>query len=196
MRAWPPERADPVQRSHACPAATLTPGETRVVVPKSDIDILNYALTLEHIEATFYRTTMRASADHADQPSDRAVRGDIHRGPTRRRMWMPCATAAIKQLGGVPIKEAMYKFPPFSLPFGITVENLGVHAYLGAAPLIKTPSLLLTAASIVTVEARHAAAWMTLAWTDNNKQSPVLGAFDTGLPKAQVVKAVTPFFVK
>jgi len=99
-------------------------------------------------------------------------------------------TAVITQAGGMPVKEAMYTFPPLSLPFGITVENLGVHAYLGAAGLIKTPALLLTATSIVTVEARHAATWMTL-----NKQNPTLGAFGA-LDKATVVKAVTPFFAK
>ena len=93
--------------------------------------------------------------------------------------------------GGTPVKEGKYNFPPLSLPFGIFAENLGVHAYLGQAALIKTPAILLTAASIVTVEARHAAAWMTLAGHD-----PTLGPFDGGLDMATVVSQVTPLFAK
>ena len=81
----------------------------------------------------------------------------------------------------------MRRPPPH--PARVTTGLL-VPALLLGAGLIKTPALLLTAASIVTVEARHAAAWMTL-----NKQNPTLGAFDGGLDKATVVKAVTPFFV-
>jgi len=168
-------------------AAELTPGFTRTGIPNSDIDILNYALTLEHIEATFYRTTARPSGMTA-MGHQIAQYVDIIAADEKAHV--DALTAVIQQAGKTPVKEAKYKFPPLSLPFGITVENLGVHAYLGAAGLIKTPALLLTAASIVTVEARHAAAWMTL-----NKQNPTLGAFDGGLDKATVVKAVTPFFV-
>lgn len=164
-------------------AAELTPGHTRAGVPKSDIDILNYALTLEHIEATFYRTTKRPMNAQIARYVDYIAKDEADH--------VTALTAVIKQLGGMPVKEAMYKFPALTLPFGITVENLGVHAYLGAASLIKTTSILLTAASIVTVEARHAAVWTAL----NNNARPSPGAFDSGLPKADVVKAVTPFFV-
>jgi hypothetical protein len=49
----------------------------------------------------------------------------------------------------------------------------------------------LTAASIVTVEARHAACWAAL----NQNMDFTEGAFDSGIAQAKVVKAVTPFFV-
>ena len=102
-------------------------------------------------------------------------------------------TAAIKQVGGTPVGAKHYKFPKISFPFGITVENLGVGAYLGAAPMIKTASILLTAASIVTVEARHAGVWAAL--NQEMDFSGKGGAFDVGIDKATVVKAVSPFFV-
>ncbi len=163
-------------------AADLTPGHTRTGLPKSDLDILNYALTLEHIEATFYRTTQRPAGQVGQLVAILA---------SDERQHVDALTAAITANGGTPVREGKYSFPPLSLPFGIVVENLGVHAYLGQAALIKTPAILLTAASIVTVEARHAAAWMTLA-----NQDPTLGAFDGGLDMAMVVSQVTPLFAK
>jgi len=163
-------------------AADLTPGHTRTGLPKSDLDILNYALTLEHIEATFYRTTQRPAGQVGQLVAILA---------SDERQHVDALTAAITANGGTPVREGKYSFPPLSLPFGIEVENLGVHAYLGQAALFKTPAILLTAASIVTVEARHAAAWMTLA-----NQDPTLGAFDGGLDMATVVSQVTPLFAK
>jgi len=163
-------------------AADLTPGHTRTGLPKSDLDILNYALTLEHIEATFYRTTQRPAGQVGQLVAILA---------SDERQHVDALTAAITANGGTPVREGKYSFPPLSLPFGIEVENLGVHAYLGQAALIKTPAILLTAASIVTVEARHAAAWMTLA-----NQDPTLGAFDGGLDMATVVSQVTPLFAQ
>jgi len=174
-------------------ASTLSSGQTHLGVPQGDIDVLNYALTLEHIEATFYRTTKRPPPTSA---LNRQIAQYVDIIAADEKAHVDALTAAITSFGGIPVKEATYTFPPLSLPFGITVENLGVHAYLGAASLIQTPAILLTAASIVTVEARHAAAWMTLYWTPDNRQSPVLGPFDASLSKYVVVKAVTPFFTK
>ncbi len=164
-------------------AAGLTPGRTRTGIPISDMEILNYALTLEHLEATFYRTTQH--------PSDPQVSRYIDILAAHEKTHVDALTAVIENAGGTAVQEAKYKFPSFSLPFAVTLEDTGVHAYLGAAPLIKSAALLLTAASIVTVEARHAGAWRTL-----NKQNPTLEAFDTGLSKAAVVKAVTSLFAK
>ncbi len=153
-------------------------------VPQSDIDILNYALTLEHIEATFY-----GGVNPMDAPT-RQVAAYVKIVAAHEAAHVAALTAAIKQFGGTPVKAAMYKFPKISLPFGIVVENLGVGAYLGAAPMIKTPAILLTAVSIVTVEARHAAAWAAL----NQEMDFTKGAFDTGIPQAKVIAAVKPFF--
>ena len=164
-------------------AAEMEPGRTRAGIAKSDFQILNYALTLEHLEATFYRT--------ASRPSDAQIARYIDVVAANEKTHVDALTTVIQNAGGTPVQEAKYKFPPFSLPFAVILENTGVHAYLGAAPLVKSSALLLTAASIVTVEARHAAAWMTL-----NKQNPTLGAYDTGLSMTAVVNAVTPLFAK
>ena len=164
-------------------AAEMEPGRTRAGIAKSDFQILNYALTLEHLEATFYRT--------ASRPSNAQIARYIDVVAANEQTHDDAMTTLIQNAGGTPVHEAKYTFPSFSLPFAIILENTGVHAYLGAAPLVKSAALLLTAASIVTVEARHAAAWMTLAGQD-----PTLGAFDGGFDMATVVAQVTPFFAK
>jgi len=174
--------------THVSAAALGLDSETRVgALPATDLTILNYALTLEHIEATFYRQAYAKGEGPTKQ-----IRRYVGQIAGHEKTHVDALTAVIQQNGGLPVKEQMYTFPPLSLLFGMTVENLGVRAYLGQAPYIKTPAILLTAASIVTVEARHAATWTAL----NNSMNVTPGAFDSGLPMATVVKAVTPFFAK
>lgn len=67
------------------------------------------------------------------------------------------------------------------------MEDAGVHAYLAQAGNIKTPAILLTAASIVTVEARHAGAMRALL-----QRNLTDGAFDQGLTRAQIVGIAGP----
>jgi hypothetical protein len=60
------------------------------------------------------------------------------------------------------------------------LEAVGISAYLGAAPLVSTKPVLMAAASIVTVEARHQT-FIRAA----SKAVPVPNAFDTPLgPRA------------
>jgi hypothetical protein len=66
------------------------------------------------------------------------------------------------------------------------LENTGVHAYLGQAGNIKTPAYLLVAASIVTIEARHAGAIGLIL----GQPIAPSGPFDTGLSATAVLNAV------
>jgi hypothetical protein len=70
-----------------------------------------------------------------------------------------------------------------------TFENVGVGAYLMAAPAIATKAYLAAAGSILTVEARHAGFLDALL----NKPLSPNGAFDKPLSQAEIVNAVSPF---
>jgi hypothetical protein len=70
-----------------------------------------------------------------------------------------------------------------------TFENVGVGAYLLGASAISDKKTLLAAATILTVEARHAG---FLDFLTGMALSPS-GAFDKALTQAQVVTAVSPF---
>lgn len=62
------------------------------------------------------------------------------------------------------------------------VENVGVGAYLGAAPLITDPVLLVAAGSILTVEARHQSILNVL-----NGAAAIPNAFDIALTPSEVL---------
>ncbi len=70
-------------------------------------------------------------------------------------------------------------------------ENVGVGAYLMAAPAIANKAYLAAAGSILTIESRHAGFLDVLL----GKPISANGAFDKPITQAQIVKDVAPFIV-
>lgn len=104
--------------------------------------------------------------------------------------------AAILDFGGTPITSCQFDFAPVLQNVGTMinvariVEDVGVGAYLGAAHLISDPVLLTTAASILTVEARHQTVLNILSGTG----TAIPSAFDIALRPEEVLAIVSPFF--
>src|SRR5439155_26381879 len=98
----------------------------------------------------------------------------------------------VSQLGGKPAPAPNAKFglsdQASFLKLAVTLEDLGVAAYNGAAPLVKTPDILSALGSIVNVEARHSAALRSLAGQDPSPQ-----AFEKPMSALQVSAAVQQF---
>ena len=147
---------------------------------KGDIGILNYALTLEYLENAFYteaKQNLLSQLDGQGQQFLRTVQKDeaVH-------------VAALKSaLGRKAVKKPKFNFgntvtdPTTFLATAYVLENTGVHAYLGQAGNIKSSKVLLTAASIVTIEARHSGAIATIL----GKAISPNGAFDNGYSAAR-----------
>jgi rubrerythrin len=151
-----------------------------------DVDIVNFALTLEYLETAFYEEAKtRAKAKGELKSLVDLIAGD-------ERQHVEALTATVKQLGGKPVAEPKFDFPYSDtagfLKLAQTFEDTGVSAYNGAAPMIESKEVLGAAGSIVQVEARHAAAIRL-----QNKEEPAPDAFDPTLDEAQVLKAVEPF---
>jgi len=154
-----------------------------------DVDILNFALTLEYLEAAFYTQAVK---DTQGLGSETKTLAETLRDNETEHV--KALTATIKDLGGKPVAAPGVDFgKAFAseksfLKTAQTFEDLGVSAYNGAAPQIRSKEVLGAAGSIVQVEARHAAAIRFL-----RGQPITASAFDKPLEKQAVLDAAMPF---
>jgi len=153
-----------------------------------DVGILNFALTLEYLEAKFYEEAKsRAKASGELKKLVNLLAED-------EQQHVEALAATVKKLGGKPVAEPKFNFEYDDtagfLKLAQTFEDTGVSAYNGASPMIKSKEVLAAAGGIVQVEARHAAAIRL-----QNKEEPAPAAFDEPLSEKQVLKAVEPFIV-
>jgi Ferritin-like domain len=155
-----------------------------------DAEILNFALTLEYLEANFYEVKGKQvglSGQAKAYATEFGAAEEEH---------VVALTAAIKQLGGSPVKKPQFLFPATSessfLALASVLENTGVGAYNGAAPSLQSKAVLASAGSIVQIEARHAAAIDLLI---GKSPTPNQG-FDRPLTKTQVLAAAGPLIKK
>lgn len=156
---------------------------------KGDVGILNYALTLEYLEAAFYADVVKSGLFKG---SDLAT---IRKFGSEEAEHVTALTAFVKKLGGKPAPKPKTEFPLKSakpvLELAGSVENLGAAAYLDQAPSIKSPEALAAALSIHSVEGRHAAALNTLLGEPITPD----GAFAVPAGAKEVLKSVEPFIV-
>lgn len=152
-----------------------------------DVDILNFALTLEYLESTFYEEAKSRAKAKGE------LKSLVNLLAEDEQQHVEALAATVKKLGGKPVAEPKFNFEYSDtagfLKLAQTFEDTGVSAYNGAAPMIKSKEVLAAAGGIVQVEARHAAAIRL-----QNSEEPAPAAFDTPLSEAKVLKAVEPFF--
>jgi ferritin-like protein len=155
-----------------------------------DVEILNFALTLEYLEADFYNVKGKTVGLKGQAKSYAKMFGEEEADHVN------ALTATIKQLGGKPVAKPTFVFPATSeksfLALASVLENAGVGAYNGAAPSLHSKEVLAAAGGIVQIEARHAAAINLLIG-----QSPTPNqGFDRPLTKAQVLAKAGPLIKK
>ncbi|MBA2569315.1 MAG: ferritin-like domain-containing protein [Actinobacteria bacterium] len=162
---------------------------TAATQESGDIKIVNYALTLEYLEADFYQQVIDSGLFKGAQQSLIQAIGD------HENQHVEALSGTVSKLGGTPAAEPQTKFPIDNpkniLTLAATVENLGAAAYLGQADKIKNKEILAAAISIHSVEARHAAALNFLT----GKSPTPDGGFAKPASMDQVLAAVKPFIV-
>jgi hypothetical protein len=158
-----------------------------------DVEVLNYALTLEHLEFAFYRDGIDLF-DFGTDGFDQSINTNLAAIRDHEGAHVAALSEVIAGLGGTPVLEGAYNFADAYasadafLATAAALENTGVSAYDGAAQFISDPNLLTAAGEIVAVEARHAA-YLNLI-TD---EIPFPDAFETPLTPDEVLEIAGPF---
>jgi hypothetical protein len=157
---------------------------------KQDLEIVQYALTLEYLETDFYNAVIKSGVIKDKKLAEAAT---MIRDNEQEHV--DALTQTVKQLGGTP-KRPKTNFDSvikggadMVLQTAATVENLGAAAYLGQAPRIQSKDVLAAALAIHTVEGRHAAALNDAV----GKTIVPDGAFAKPASMAQVLPKVKPF---
>ena len=171
------------------PAGGSTTEKTPMADPV-DLEIVQYALTLEHLETDFYNAVL-----------DSGVVKDPQLGETAKlirdaeQAHVDTLTGVVKDLGGTP-KRPKTNFDAVLeggekkiLETAAAVENLGAAAYLGQAGRIRSKDILAAALSIHSVEARHAAALNSVV----GRSIVPDGAFAKPASMDEVLPQVKPF---
>jgi hypothetical protein len=135
--------------------AALVLAEPGKAASRTDVEILNYALTLEYLQAAFYTEAERRNALRTKLARQTTrVLGAVERAHVRA-LRDALGSAAVKRpffdFGGVTEDEDAF------IRTAVAFEDLGTAAYKGQAYRIDSPALLAAAISIHSVEARHAA---------------------------------------
>jgi hypothetical protein len=154
---------------------------------KGDVGILNYALTLEYLEAAFYNGATAAKLPLSAQTA--AFLKIATRDENAHVAFLK------KALGSKATKEPTFNFKGANtsadmfMKTAAVLENTGVHAYSGQALNIKHPAYVKAALSILTIEARHASVIGLLVEPTAESIEPN-GSFDTPYAASKVLAAV------
>lgn len=181
---------------------TDTPTPEPMAAP--DVPLLNYALTLEHLENAFCREGLDTFSDdelmNADLLSNfgQEIRMEVPEylatAGAHEAAHVTALSDTIEQLNGTPVSEGEYDFgyetPSEFLGVAQALENTAVAAYKGAAPTVSNDAVFNAAISIHSVEARHASFLNEL-----NATSPFPNGVDEPQTMSEVEEIASQFIV-
>jgi len=170
--------------------------------PPTDVSLLNYALTLENLEAAFYTQGLLrfSSIDFGNstfiQNFGATIGGDVYAYLTLIRdhetQHVRTLQSLIAGLGGTPVKPCTYNFGYKTADDFVNIaallENTGVMAYDGALYQISSTPIRTAAATIATVEGRHASYLNLLTGT-----SPFPASLDTTATSVATLAALAKY---
>lgn len=174
----------------------LVGGSFAAPVPTSDVDVLQFALTVENLASSFYARSLdkyprQLFLDAGVKPADydQIVRVRDNEAGHRDTL-----KAAIQKLGETPNPPCTYNFPDTDIPSFLkvarTLENTDIPAYTGSMKDISDKRLITAAGTIVTVDARHAAFFNHITG-----KAPAPSSFDIPLGQRQIVSLSKQFIV-
>jgi rubrerythrin len=147
--------------------------------PRQDREILNFALLLEYLQASFYAESVAhgSLAGEVREFAEVVVEHErAHVAFLRKALGASARARPTFTFGAATTNERSF------LKAAVLLENTGVLAYNGQAANLTKPALA-AAAEIVSVEGRHAA-WIS----DLSGHSPAPRAADVGIAAADALR--------
>ncbi len=168
-----------------------TEDEPRDGPPRGDLDVVNYALTLEFLEEDFYEAVVSSGVlgGREAELAEKILDNESEHVQ---------ALAAVAKDLGKPVGRPATDFDSVIsggrdkvIRVAADLEGTGAGAYLAEAAKITSDDILASALAIHTVEARHASILNLLAG-----RSPVPdGAFATPIDRGEVQRRIRRFLV-
>ena len=191
-----------VENASIVASTKLNPNNPAITIPgaakkasASDADILNFALGLEYLEATFYAQIV--DANNARSYLSPVVAKAAQGLANDEAAHVTAILDVLGRAGGTPVAKPNFQFPAnvfvsqtAFLDLAATFEVTGTGAYLGAAPKVDSVDALKFAASIYGIEARHTGLIRML-----NGLDPAPTAMEMPLEVPEVQRRVAPFII-
>jgi len=175
------------------PAGAMAAGKGRPPASfgKGDVGILNYALTLEYLEAAFYneatannnKKSFLKTAEEKAFLKQTTADENAHVKFLKKALGKKAVAAPKVDFGATTASRDAF------IKTAVALENTGVGAYSGQALNIASPAYVAAALSIWSIEARHASVAGLLLKPIPANISPN-GAFDKPKTAAEVLKIV------
>jgi len=153
-----------------------------IAATATDTEIVNYALTLEYLQAAFYKDAVMMKKLAGEPARAARIVGAVEAAHV---------DAYRDVLGPKAVKRPRFNFHGATetqrkfLRTAIALEDLAVAAYKAQIPLVKARPVLATAVSIHSVEARHAA-WMRRLFG----VVPARGPFDEAESRESITRTI------
>lgn len=155
-----------------------------------DVEIANFALTLEYLEAEYYTLAVNTGLLSGEAL---AVVTNLR---DHENAHVDAIIGLLEGAGATPVAKPQFTFPDSAfasqtaiLETAATLEPVGVGAYLGCGPMIQSPEILAAAGSISVIEGEHVVAVNDLLGV----VPPANTAFPEALTKDEVLAAIAPF---
>jgi rubrerythrin len=158
----------------------------------TDMTILNFALTLEHLENAFYSGALQKFDEQAfaDAGLPSYARGRFEQVAAHEMAHVQLLSTALGDKGTQPCEYSFpYKDPKSFAALSQVFEGVGASAYSGAAQFITNKAYLTAAASILATEARHA----SFVASAVNHVAGWSGSFEVPLSLNEVFSLAAPF---
>lgn len=164
----------------------------------TSIGILEFALTLEHLENAFYgrMLTKFSQEDFAKAGYPEWVRNRIEQIAGHEQTHVEFLSSALSAAGTKATQPCEYEFPcnnvQSCLELSNALETVGTSAYTGAIKFISEPGYVTAAGSILATEARHSS-WIGSAALQSYPWST---SFEADLTANQIFTIAASFIKK